>query len=309
MQKQTGFKTHMMFLAAMMVLGQSISVFPIKLDKNAIFHYIFSFLFGLCFLIITSFATKKLFTLNKNTPLKKAVCVIVYLRIAVYAFVTFWDCLFDFGKIVSGVLFFGEKVVGILLFCAVIVFFSMKSSENILKFSLLSAVFSLIAIAFFVIFLSPNYNFENISIKQIPNIKTAFYGIAPLLRRSFLPIGLLYFYEHFSKLSCRKSVFIKGYIIGGIALSVALFCPVLIFGNEFIKELTLFPFDFAVTTLSFGRLFSRLDGVMYIVYFLSALLKCVVCVFVFIKSLSEAANILNIKKLSAKTGENSFLTN
>ena len=297
MQKQTGFKTHMMFLSVMMLLGQSVSVFPITLDENAVFHYLFSFLFGLCFLAIASFATKKFFALKTNTPLKKAVCVIVYLRIAIYAVVTFFDCLFDFGEIISEVLFFGEKVVGILLFCAVVVFFCRKTPQNILKFALLSAVFSLVAIVFFAIFLSPNYEFKNISIKQIPSIKTALYGVTPLLRRSFLPVGLLYFYEHFASLSCRKSVMTKGYIIGGIALSVALFCPVLIFGNEFIKELR-FPFNSAVTTLNFGRLFSRLDGVMYIVYFLSALLKCVVCVFVFIKSLSEAANILNIKKLS-----------
>ncbi len=305
---QTGFKTHLMFLCSMMILGQSISVFPISFDENTIFHYLFSFIIGLFFMLITAFATGKFFALKRNTPLKKAVCVIVYLRIAVYALVVFCDCLFDFKSVIKQILFFGNNLVGVLIFCVAVLYFLAHRQENVLKFSLLSAVISLAIIAFFAVFLFENYHFKNLYIKELPNIKTAFDGVAPLLRHTFLPVGLLYFYKHFVGLSCRKGVLIKGYILGGLFLSAALLCPILIFGTEFIAKLD-FPFNCAVTTLSIGRLFGRLDGIMYIVYFLSALLKSVVCLFVGIKSLKEVAIILGVRKSTAKTGKNTLFTN
>lgn len=308
MEKQSGFKTHLMFLCAMMILGQSISIFPIKLDENAVFHYLFSFFTGLFFMIISSFATKQFFALKRNTPLKKAVCVIVYLRIAVYGFVTFADCLFDFKEVISKVLFFSSGFIGVLIFCGAVFCFLAHRQENILKFSLISAVFCLAVILFFGIFLFENYHFKNLYIKELPEIKTTVSGVVPLLRKIFLPTGLLYFYKHFTGLCCRKGVLIKGYILGGIFLSAALLCPILIFGTEFIGELE-FPFNSAVTTLSIGRLFSRLDGIMYVVYFISALLKSVVCLFVGIKSLKEVAIILDLKKSTAKTGKNSLFAN
>lgn len=308
MQNPTGFKTHLMFLCAMMILGQSISVFPISLDDNAVFHYLFSFVLGFMIILIASFATKKFFGLKKNTPLKKAVCVIVYLRIAVYAVVVFFDCLFDFKDVISKVLFFGSDLIGVLIFCVAVFYFLAHRQENILKFSLISAVLCLAVILFFSIFLFENYHFKNLYIKELPDIKTATSGVIPLLRKAFLPTGLLYFYKHFTGLNTRKGVLVKGYILGGLFLSAALLCPILIFGTEFIGRLE-FPFNSAVTTLSIGRLFSRLDGVMYVVYFVSALLKSVVCIFVAIKSLKEVAIILGIKKLTAKTGKNPLFAN
>ncbi len=308
MLKQTGFKTHLMLLCAMMILGQSISVFPIRFDENAVFHYLFSFITGLFFMLITSFATKKFFSLKRNTPLKKAVCVIVYLRIAVYSLVTFADCLFDFKHVIKKILFFGSDLIGVLMFCATVLYFLAHRQENILKFSLISAVVCLAVVLFFSVFLFENYHFKNLYIKELPDIKTAASGVIPLLRKAFLPTGLLYFYKHFTGLCCRKGVLIKGYILGGIFLSVALLCPILIFGTEFIGRLE-FPFNSAVTTLSIGRLFSRLDGIMYVVYFVAALLKSVVCIFVGIKSLKEVAIILGIKKSTAKSGKNPLFAN
>ncbi len=305
MLKQTGFKTHLMFLSAVIILGQSISVFPISIDENTIFHYIFSFVAGLLFMLITAFATDKFFTLKKNTPLKKAVWVIVYLRISVYAFVVFLDCLFDFKDIISQVLFFGNSLIGVLIFCVALFYFLAHRQENILKFSLLAGVFSFAVIAFFALFLLENYQFKNLYIKDLPDIKTAIDGVVPLLRKAFLPTGLLYFYKHFVGLGGRKGALIKGYILGGLFLSAALICPILIFGTEFIAK-TPFPFNSAVTTMSIGRLFGRLDGIMYVVYFLSALLKSVVCLFVGIKSLKEVGLILG---LTAKTCKNSLFTN
>ena len=288
------FNKHFWGIALLFILGQSICAFPVKIGDNTLLYYLLSAAAGAVLLTVEGIVAKRFFKIKKNTPFKKAVCAVVYFRIAIYAITTFADSLLSFKEVLWNLFFSQNKAIGLILFLFAVFYFSKRRQEDILKFSLIASVFCAVVIILFAVFLYENYDFTNFKILDTYTFESGIKEVWLILRKIFLPVGLLVFYEHFALFSERKTALFTGYFSGVLLLSSAIICPMLIFGTDFIKLLD-FPFNSAVGTLSIGRLFSRLDGIMYAVYFLCCLMKCVLCVFVAKKTLKEMLNIFNRK--------------
>lgn len=68
-----------------------------------------------------------------------------------------------------------------------------------------------------------------------------------------------------------KSIF-SGFIIALIFLCACLFCSVLLLSESFSASAD-FPFLLALGTVSVGKLYTRLDGILYMLFFLSSAIK------------------------------------
>ena len=94
-----------------------------------------------------------------------------------------------------------------------------------------------------------------------------------------MPIFLKFFFD-----DTRTKQGFSGVIIGACLLGMCILSPILLFGAQLSGQLD-FPNSYAVSTVTVGRLFTRLDGFAYFVYFVSSVIKITVCISVVRESL------------------------
>lgn len=82
----------------------------------------------------------------------------------------------------------------------------------------------------------------------------------------------------------RLKTFFLGNLTGTAILFVTAVFPVLLFGTAFAARQD-FPFATAVSTVSVGRLYSRLDGFYYFFVFAAAIIRAATAIFTSLMSL------------------------
>lgn len=156
---------------------------------------------------------------------------------------------------------------------ALAVLFALLGPESAsVKFSLLSAPASAFLILLFFLLLSPRFKAENIASLSCG---TAGDTLVCFLRAA-LPSALsLSVYSQYHG-RCRKGAFC-GFFAGGIFSLLAALCAIMLFGAAQAEGLS-YPFSDAVSTLSVGYLFTRMDGLVYLVFFACALVRTAVLI-------------------------------
>lgn len=143
-------------------------------------------------------------------------------------------------------------------------FFCTCSISAIYKYSLFTAVICGLIIA--ICFLGGIKNFDFTAIKpQSTNFASSM--------TNFLPIVVLPLFTQFKNQNLKCVFF--GTATGFLALSICLFQAVLTLGDA--KGIN-YPYLKAVSVISSGSLFTRLDGLVYFLFFVTVLVKTVVCV-------------------------------
>ena len=210
---------------------------------------------------------------------KKAVNIkIILIATAVLCAFILANTFKTFCDFVSSVLY-ENYFITVILFSFVCLYFGLKKAEDILKFSLLSFVYSLFVLIIFILLLSPNLKLHNLSLPTNFEFGRLTESFFKTFFSIFSVVFLLGFFE-FSVLGrARKSAITIGVMIGAVVLLVCALSVIFLFGNEF-SAVVRFPFAQAISTATIGKLFSRLDVFIYFVFFFSSLLKIEVCVFV-----------------------------
>ncbi len=169
----------------------------------------------------------------------------------------------------------------VLPFIAVLIFIAFQNPQILLKFSLTSFVPSLAVILFFFFATAKDFNAKNIFIRELPDLNVFFGQLLPYLEGVVLPTALLTIFAKLSNM--KKSTALCGFCLGYILLGITILNSVLLFGIEFSGRLD-FPYASAGSTVTFGNLFTRMDGFLYFVYLVSCIVKCAVGIFVIKKS-------------------------
>ena len=145
-----------------------------------------------------------------------------------------------------------------------LIFFCACNILTIYKYSLFTAVICGLIIA--ICFLGGIKSFDFTTIKlQNTNFVSSL--------TNFLPIVVLPLFTQFKNQNF-KSVLL-GTIAGFLALILCLFQAVLTLGET--RGIS-YPYLKSVSVISSGSLFTRLDGLVYFLFFVTALVKTVVCV-------------------------------
>lgn len=281
MKNEICFKTHNAAFIALFVLGNAIIFLPVKTANEYTFlAFLAVCVISLGFFVGFSFIVNKFFNNKNGNIIHKIWKTTVLIAVAVYSSFCGAEALKDYFKFISQyVLPDTNPFFIVLLFIGCVFFFLKANKKAILKFSLLAFFFSVTVTLFFFFATAHNYELRNIFIFELPNAKEFIKQAKPYFKEMFFPVVLLPFLnlEVFGKLRVKNSL--VGLLAGFLVLGICVMGSVLLFGANLAGRLP-FPFASAVSTVTIGRLFTRMDGLSYFIYFVTTLIKTVCCVYI-----------------------------
>lgn len=292
MNKASLFRWHTLSVGAIFVLGSAVMNLPQKGADE--FNFSAFLIMGLILVgvyCLGCLLTPLLLKPHPSVIGKTIVCVFLFAS-AVYS-------LFCFAQSFKETVFFVSSVILprtqhffiVAVLCSIVVYFALKRQENVLKFALLSLVMVAAVIIFFFLAAADKYDFRNIFIFRLPSFGELYTQIKPYIKNPLLPVLILPLYFNLSLNGKNARAGVAGVAVGAVLLGLCVLMPLLLFGAELSGRLD-FPFSSAVSTVTVGRLFTRLDGFSYFVYFVCSLLKITVCLFVVKASLKKISEIL-----------------
>lgn len=160
-----------------------------------------------------------------------------------------------------------------LLFLALLWLICREKDSVLLKLSLVSTV-----LVFSVVILLFLFSLDNMSVKalipeRLPTIKEVGYQMLSYVAMSFIEgVVLIGFLKDKS-----KKTMMGGFLSGAAVLFIILIQCLAVFGYNLITELN-YPYASAMSVITFGDKFSRMEGFSYLVYFSCTLIKTAVCV-------------------------------
>lgn len=297
MIKKEGFYIHSAVLTALFIMGNAVIILPVKkADEYTFLGFLLTALISVFAVLVLSPVTDFIFgkeiTADNSKIWKIAVLVCCGVT-AVLSLFCLGGAFLNLGKFISDVLLpdFSDTIIFIILL-GVSFFFALKRQEDILKFSVLGFGFCLLFVLFFFFAGFENYNPRNIYIFSLPDFKTMIFQAKPYFKNVFLAVLLLPVYHSFVFKKVKKSALFWGAVTGCILLGLCILGALLLFGTELSGKLD-YPFASAVSTITVGRIFTRMDGFSYIIYFVTSIIKITVSIFIIRKSLEKINSCLS----------------
>lgn len=265
------YSKHFLSLCALFTLAGGVVSAPFEAAKGYSFYaLLISAVLGvfLCFLIDEYYNEQLFFR-------------VLAVGIAAFCIV---DTAADFCTFISDSLLADTPIIFIaIVFVAVAVYAVTKGYSALLKFALITAFFTAILLIFFFFATADKFKISNVFPIRKFEINGVFGVTLVYFRKIILPILLLpVFKKNYLGKNANKSTF-WGVLLGFSALFLTVLNSLLIFGN-FFAERVLYPYAAAISTVTFGRLFTRLDGFAYIIYFSAAIIRTVTCFLVIKKA-------------------------
>ncbi|MBR4973393.1 MAG: GerAB/ArcD/ProY family transporter [Clostridia bacterium] len=225
-----------------------------------------SFSLGIALCILSDVITQKFLSLKNNI-----FSFLFFGAVAVFSAFAAADVFKTYCYFAKKILLPDSSISVVILFSLVCLYFALKKQQSLLKFSLLSLVFCGVAIILFTLLLAPEFQFINLeTIGRFEINAECFIDFS-------LPLIALGVYLAFLGKK-NKGAIVLGVTTGGMLLGVSILSSVLLFGNAFAEALE-FPYLEAVSCVAIGRLFSRMDLILYVVYMLTSLVKAEVLIF------------------------------
>lgn len=293
MNKNITFSSHIIALTAIFVLGNGCLYYP---KGNANEYGFTAYIISGVLLVLAYLSVSLLWgrvNVNQNSGVwGKIIYSVVILSIGIFALFcgaeSFLSIINFIGKIVlpKTSKFFISLILGL-----VVLYFATRPKDSILKFSLITIVLVTAVVLFFFLVPTDKYDLRNIFIFRLPKLNDLIrqmkpYLINPLLHSLIVPVFLKF---TLGKTATKQGVF--GTVLGIVLLGFCILTPVLLFGAK-VAGGPEFPFSSAVSTVTVGRLFTRLDGFAYFVFFVSAVVKITVCVNVCSKAVKNIRELL-----------------
>ncbi len=263
--KKFAYRKHTASLCALFILSGAIISLP-NSEANR-----FTLLGLLCACALTVILCISVAAVYKQSLLFKIPCLLLSVFVLAEVF-------YEFCSFISRALLPKTPTPVIFaVFGAVCIYLCIKPEAVFLKFSLLSFVFCLFLAVFFFLCTAKDFKLCNIYLYNVPSFSKLARQCAPYLLKITLPSFVLAVYIKESRPDFGKRDLTFG-VLAGLTLSLAcILNSVLIFGSNLAGRL-IYPYSSAVSTVTFGRLFTRLDGFVYPLYFSACLVKACVCI-------------------------------
>ncbi len=262
------FKIHFLAICTLFVLGNSVIILPLaNTDQFGFLGFLISGIVAVGVCLITGFL-----------PLNKFTSVIFVLT----AFYSVGDAFTVFAQFIKSNLLPNVPSFFIVLpYILLLVYLAMKPISVIFKISLISAIISILIILLFFVSTLKDFQIENIFIYSLPTKTRLFNQVLPYFNTIVLPAFLLSIFGKI--LNFGKGRLVAGFLAGYVFLGMTVLNSVLLFGVRFSARLD-YPYSSVGSTVTFGNLFTRLDGFIYFLYLASCLVKCAVGLYVIKKS-------------------------
>ncbi len=259
------------FLLAVVLVGESVISYPFS---GNIGNDLLGGALGIIVAAITAlFLKSKAAKLTAAEPGLKA---FLLLALAVMSLLSFSVCLLDFSKYAGKVMLNTSSIIiPAISLIALIAFTVKKGIGVILKLGsvlfLLSFIFIVLTFAFSLPYIEVKY----LGFYKAPTVGGFLSSFSSVGVSTFIASLPMIFLSKEQKTKCV----LWGFVLGGGMIFLCLINTLGIFGAEFAKTLA-FPYSYAVSTASVGRIFSRMDPFLYCTCFFTCLIKCSVCLYV-----------------------------
>lgn len=288
MTAEPTYNKHLAGLTAFFILGDAIISLPCALSGST---SLFGFLMAAIAAVVLYFAAVPLVnSLIIGKGRARFISALLLFAAAAYALYNASAAFINYIDFVDRVLlpdtprFFIAAV-----FIIAAAFLVSRRQEVILKLSLIFIVVAAVAVLVFFLLSAKDYNTENIALKKLPDLKELFSGAKPYLINISLPALLIPVYSALFTGEKRVRAPFFGLLTGLGVMALCLLESLLLFGAPLAKRLP-FPLAAAVSTVTVGQLFSRMDGIVYCLFFAAALIKTAVCMKLAFVALSKAKN-------------------
>ena len=272
-----GYTAHFILLSLLFVLGNACITAPAKIADE------YNFLAFLAAFVITVAAGFCAYFI----PVNKITLLPIWL-LGLYCTA---DAFITFAVFIGQNLLPNSPRFLIILPLAVLLgYMAFLKGNAILKFSLISGVFSLAVIVFFFCSTAKNFNIKNIFIYSLPNATNFCEQIIPYFKSLLLPALLLAIFARLEDM--KKSALITGLSLGLLCFGLCILNSVLLFGIKLSSALD-YPYSAAGSVVTYGYLFTRLDGFLYFVYLATTVVKCAVGILVIKKSRKKMGDVLS----------------
>ncbi len=272
---------------ALFILGNAVMFFPTSSGGEfTLLGFLAAAAAGIILYICVTPIYSFVLSEKRGGTLRIIISTAVFAVIAVASLFIAADSFRDFIDFASNVILpKTSRAFIIITFLAIVVFFGFKRQEDSLKFSLICFGFTAIAITFFFLASIGDYEAENIRMSSFPDWGVILSEAKPYFMNPLLPALLLPFYYRLVFKGNKNSGHF-GLALGLIFFGLCILSAVLLFGTELSCRLS-YPYASAISTISIGRLYTRLDGFSYFIYFASALTKINICVFLCFSSMKK----------------------
>lgn len=291
----SNYKLHITAFLFLFTIGNVIITLPFYNCENYFTTFLSVAIFSLMYVLLFTFVFNKLMY-QRDSQFKKSIYFILLTAVLFFAIYSVYTSVYDYVSFVKKV---QMRDTNTLLITAVFVLtavaFLKSKPDAMLKFCLIfSAVTAFLIILLFVLPID-RYDLTH-------NIFKTEFSKEILLRSekcfvryfSSLAVAITFVFLNY-KPNC-KNIFC-GTAFGFVAIFIITVQTVMILGKNANYN---FAYFYAVSVYSSGSLFSRVDGLVYLIFFVSALTKTAVC----IKTFFMIINKLKVDMLEKSTDKN-----
>ncbi len=306
MSRKTVFFTHTSVAYALYILGNAVIIMPVKTANEYTFlGYLVAVALAFILLFALTPLLNKIFMADVNTRSspKRILSALIYFITALFALWCAADTFQSFTNFAHKIMLPKAPVFfAITIFLLVVLYFAFHRQESVLKFCILAFWLVLVVVIFFFIACIARYNLRNIFVFKLPNIKELVQQTTPYIINPVIPAIILPVYNALVFKKASFAPIFTGLATGFSVLGLCTIGSVLLFGAEFAGLLE-FPYASAVSTVTVGRLFTRLDEFSYFVYFVTSLIKITLCIFVFYTCLKKTNTAFKGENKNEKTNQ------
>lgn len=268
MTAEPTYNKHLASLAAIFILGDAVIILPSSDSGN---YPLSGFFIGALAAILLYFVS---FSIT-NRFIGKSLLMILA---AAYAFYNAAVTFIRYTDFVNKILLpKTSKFLIAAVFILSAVYLAARRHKVILKLALISVFAAMIAIVIFFLLTLKDFKAENIAFYGFPSLRGLTNSAKPYFLNIALPAILIPVYSSLFTDKNRAGAPFLGLITGLMLTLLCLLESLLLFGAPLAEKLP-FPLAAAVSTVTVGSLFTRMDGIVYCLFFLPALIKTAVCI-------------------------------
>lgn len=274
--KTNNYKPHIFSLFGLFVCGNAVITLPFYNAKNQIFVFLITAALSVLFVRIFTVIMR---CCKKSKVVFWTVCLPVCL-LALYGAMT---TLYDYLHFVRAVQLPQTSFVWLAFFMlTLVVVFAISPNSAIYKYCLLMAVFC--AAMVILLFIVGTKHFDLSQLGLILNLCNLWAATPTIFLRYFSSLAVPVLFVFLTDADKTIKAITFGSVFGFWAVGICLAQGVLTLGGAEYS----YPYIDAVSVISSGSLFTRLDGFVYFIFFATAITKAAVCaktVVLIIKSL------------------------
>lgn len=255
------------------MLGNAVITAPYKgADRNNITAYIIALTFFLCLSPLIFKLAEKVLCKPNGAAFKKLLFITLIPLILYDATV----CFKQFCIFVSRIILPKTPTATVMIIFAItVLFLALKSDTVIYKYALVSFFAVALTVLLFFLLSFKEFSADELVIYRMPDIKSTLYQSGEYLLRVFVPsLSAAVFVYASGNNKVSKPLFI-GYGAGSLMLLICILNSFLLFGAKTAGS-TDYPYSFAISTVSVGALFTRMDFFAYVSFFITSVIKITV---------------------------------